>query len=110
MAIRTIECHEAKCDECGDGFGAEEDTTEHYEDRSALGRAMARGGWTVVGDRVVCSLCAARIACELIGHRWDEWMPFEASTYSGRVRYCDHCAAPEFDPPVQPGPPLGVNR
>lgn len=102
MPVRITECHEAECDECGRGFGREEDETAHYQDRASLDRALASSDWTVTGVRVLCSECETSIACALVGHQWGDWDPFDAPGYRGRVRYCDPCGLPEYDPPIVP--------
>ena len=88
------------------------DETIHYSDRAALHRALASSDWSVTGERVLCPDCEASIACALVGHRWEEWEPFDAPGYSGRVRYCAFCGHPEYDPPVvhQTGADTGQNQ
>ena len=109
MPIRVIQCHAAECDECDRGFGYEEDTTNHYDSRAALDRALSHSDWTVTGERLLCEECQERAACNLVGHRWEEWGPFDVPErpgwpeYHGRQRSCEHCGCVEYDPPIRTG-------
>lgn len=104
--ITSTQCFEAHCDACSRGFGGfyddpDENDTVHYDSREALERSLDRSEWAVTGERLLCPECQRDVACELMGHQWEDWEPVDVESYKGRRRDCEHCNRSEYDPPVR---------
>ena len=90
----TVECATEGCDPWDEGI-------PHFPTPDEAVDYARGAGWTVVGDTARCESCSRRADCERTGHQWDAW---RACTHNGvpyRTRWCDHCAATEYDPPAE---------
>ncbi|SIJ20601.1 Uncharacterised protein [Mycobacteroides abscessus subsp. abscessus] len=101
--IRQTRCLEAICDDCGDGFGSTDGFT-HFPSMDYIHRELSKHGWAVTGKRVLCVGCVATKSCLLLEHRWGNWQHIDHETYTGNIRYCEHCRGYETDPPYVPQP------
>lgn len=104
----THVCVTVACDGCDNEFDC--DYTTHFPDCDAAVSEVLAHGWTVAESVVRCPSCKARAECEARGHHaWLDWSPIQADQhamtgerrrYVGRVRHCDHCGKPQYDPPL----------
>ncbi|MGV9408317.1 hypothetical protein ACWDOP_00265 [Nocardia sp. NPDC003693] len=105
--IRQKHVFEAECDRCETPLGfADEGVAWHFPSPESAAAELAECGWAQVGDRVLCGCCLARQGCELLGHTWGQWSPFEIGPefgggYEGLRRACALCPSTELDPPMQ---------
>jgi hypothetical protein len=105
MSHRTVTCIVVSCDMCGteEGAGDNDGGVPHFTDLAEAVEFWRRSDWIVVGERFVCSTCAAGEECARMGHTWGGWIPTVRENYVGQFRYCDTCNKYEVDPPMRSG-------
>lgn len=108
MSARTVTCLVVACDVCGtedgDPNGDYGGGTPHFSSVEEAAEFWRHTGWIVVGDRFVCSQCAANEECARMGHTGD-WRSVVREDYVGSLRWCDTCNTTETDPPYVPAAP-----
>ncbi|MGI8308054.1 hypothetical protein [Saccharopolyspora hattusasensis] len=98
-------CVTARCDDCGDLYGAHVDGVVHFRTAVEAAKEITTPyhdelTW-VVGDngRLRCDVCEARRWCGEYGHDWSKWLHVmrqdvaELLTY--RMRFCSRCPETE---------------
>ena len=109
MTISAQQCVVVSCDGCGDGCW--EDGIPHFPTTEEAVAYVEGAGFVVVGHVVWCPDCARKRECVRLGHTYvdaedpdstEERAWRQSVTEHGvpfRTRDCEHCSAPEYDPP-----------
>lgn len=108
MSFQTKTCVVVSCDGCTEPWG-DDDGEPHFGSEAEAVEYLRGGGWIVTEHRqpnqpspykdVWCPSCAAKKACDLVGHTWMQWRDLEMEGVCWKARDCEHCTESQTDPP-----------
>lgn len=99
MSIRIKHCIVITCDVCGATAEDEDGGTPHFHNLDDAQEFIAGDDehhWLFTPKEHVCPSCRARRACQVAGHRWDEWRQVDMRGIPVTVRFCWRCSEREI--------------
>lgn len=71
FAVET--CVVVFCRTCRCSYDEQDYVTVHFGNRDEAAQTITEAGWWVTEQGVQCPPCAAREACQTLGHAWPAW-------------------------------------